>query len=557
MSPMDTIDNGSEGSRASAEKNQDRDVATMAQLEYERDNFVETRALLSSLNESKALHYNQLITQFGIDSSVDTLLAGLITSEDLDLDQQVLIDYNRALALAKYRERYDEAMDLLETRMSVMLESIGLVDERLSVKVCLLLAILYMERKKDPTKALSLLQFITDKCDVSCQPPRLQQLKAKCYLQLGSTKSAKRELKSISGEPLVRTCLELQRSNFKKAMKIFSGSFEDVPMFHNNEALIQYGLGKKNTAVYHMIKAAHAKSPEILYNLAVMHLFTGNTKSAEELFRHLVVHLRHNPRVWFRLAECTLEQHCKTSTEEFDLQKNKQHVVQKSVGQGIHRKIVFNASNEKRHKALDKESLIFARGCLLNSLTVLNSRDCSFYPSNYPSEVEHNRFKIAVFLSLSYVNLKLRNFSPAYTFAKAALKLDPKGHQKALANLYAGEALVWLDQISEAIIHFSPDHAERERQTGDEPLPVPPATISSWYPDTARYVLLYNLAVAYCLRGELDRASETLRQVSHNPNYPDAVIPVQVVSLSVYINLQQGYLDAAKSFIRQHLPQYR
>ena len=255
-------------------RGQERDIAITAQSEYEKGNHAETLSLLDTLDnrDSKALAHNRLIAQFGVDKNVDQLLNGLITSEELDLDQQVLIDYNRALALAKYRNRFDEAIELLENRMSVLSQSISLVDDRLTIKVYLLLAILYMERRKDPTKALPLLQFIHEKCDPSCHPPRIQQLKAKCFLQMGSFKNAKRELKAMSGEPLIRSYLELQRNNYKKALKIFTSCTEESPIHRNNDGLIQYGLGKRNTAVFCVAKAVEKKnSPEMLYNLAVLH----------------------------------------------------------------------------------------------------------------------------------------------------------------------------------------------------------------------------------------------------------------------------------------------
>lgn len=178
--------------------NKDREVAHLAQTEYENENHHLVLDLLESLGTNKAVSHNRLITQFGVDNDVDILLEGLITSEDLDLDQQVLVDYNRALVLAKYKQRYEEAIDLLEQRINVLSEQFGLVDDRLGVKMCHLLAILYIERRKDPNKALPLLQFVCEKSDQSSLPPSIQQLKAKCYLEMGSTKLAKRELKTVT-----------------------------------------------------------------------------------------------------------------------------------------------------------------------------------------------------------------------------------------------------------------------------------------------------------------------------------------------------------------------
>jgi len=205
------------------ENNKDREIAIQAQNEYEIGNYSLVLQLLDTLGTNKAIQHNRLITQFGIDNNVSALLSGLITSEDMDLDQHVLIDYNRALVLAKYQQRFDEAIDLLEHRINCFSNEsmLGFIDDKLAVKSCLLLVILYIERRKDPKKALPLLQFISEKCDSSSIPNNLQQLKAKCCLQMGSTKSAKRELKAIGGEPMLRSYLEFERNNYRKAMKVF------------------------------------------------------------------------------------------------------------------------------------------------------------------------------------------------------------------------------------------------------------------------------------------------------------------------------------------------
>jgi len=165
------------------ESNKDREIAVQAQNEYEIGNYSSVLQLLDTLGTNKAIQHNRLITQFGIDNNVETLLSGLITSEDMDLDQHVLIDYNRALVLAKYQQRFDEAIDLLERRINCFANEsmFGFIDDKLAIKLCLLLVILYTERRKDPKKALPLLQFISEKCDSSSIPNNLQQLKAKCY----------------------------------------------------------------------------------------------------------------------------------------------------------------------------------------------------------------------------------------------------------------------------------------------------------------------------------------------------------------------------------------
>lgn len=153
-----------------SESNKERDIAIKAQNEYENNNFEESLKLLETLGDNKSVAFNRMITKFGISNDIQTLLSELNSCEDLEFDQQILLDYCRSLLMVKYENKYDEAIALLEKRMSLLTEPFGLVDEKIIFKLCHLLAIIYIERRKDPVKALSLLQFISDKC-ISFAPP--------------------------------------------------------------------------------------------------------------------------------------------------------------------------------------------------------------------------------------------------------------------------------------------------------------------------------------------------------------------------------------------------
>ena len=212
--------------------------------------------------------------------------------------------------------------------------------------------------------------------------------------------------------------------------------------------------------------------------------------------------------------------------------------------------------SQKKEGSSDHESLAFARGCLLNCLSVLNSKDCNYYPSNNPLESDLERFKIGIFLSLAYTSLCLDDFSPAYTFATTAISLQPRGFQKVLAHLYAGESLIRMDRVDAALEHFLPSIVE-EPPPVEEGSTTPPPAPCSWFPNSARVVVAFNQAVSYTIQGDLDRAAETIRLISSNISISDNLVPVQVIMLATYIQLKQGYIDAAKSLIRQHLTQLR
>ena len=557
------------------ENNKDREIAIQAQTEYENKNNEVVLQLLETLGTNKAIQHNRLITQFGIDQNVEDLLSGLITSEDMDLDQHILIDYNRALVLAKYKQRFDEAIDLLEQRRNLFNNEsmFGFIDDKLVIKLSHLLVVLYLERRKEPEKALPLLHLIAEKCDSTSVPNNLQQLKAKCYLQMGSVKAAKRELKAIGGQPLLRSYLEFQRNNYRKAMKVFQTCADsENSLYVNNEALINFGLGKKNTAVFLMSKTLKSKpNPEMLYNLAIFHLFTGNPNSAFDILYTLAPLYRKNPQLWLRLAESQLEKYrsakrlANNLKSDFDFCRKKHEIVSEQIGEGSHRKLILNGSSSHTVNS-ETEALCFARSCLNNALTLINSpNDRCFRPSNPPIDTELNRLKISILLCSAYVNLTLMDYSLAIRHANDALKMSPTGYQKALAHLYAGEALVYLDQISEAIGHFNPELftiQASNNNNNNEATDV--STTPNWFGNSGKAVLLYNLSLAYTLRGEFDKASETLRhvgqvtsQVSSSGQSPDQNITGQVFMLAVYLQLQQGNTDCAKTLIKSQLPQFR
>ena len=353
-------------------------------------------------------------------------------------------------------------------------------------------------------------------------------------------------------------------------MKVFQTCAEsEDPLFVNNEALINFGLGKKNTAVFLMSKTLKSKpNPEMLYNLAIFHLFTGNPNSAFDILYTLAPLYRKNPQLWLRLAESQLEKYrsakrlANNLKSDFDFCRKKHEIVSEQLGEGTHRKLILNGSSPHTVNS-ETEALCFARSCLNNALTLINSpNDRCFRPSNPPIDTELNRLKISILLCLAYVNLTLMDYSLAIRHANDALKMSPTGYQKALAHLYAGEALVYLDQISEAIGHFNPELFTNQSSNNNETTDV--STTPNWFGNSGKAVLLYNLSLAYTLRGEFDKASETLRQVGQvssqvpsSAQSPDQNITGQVFMLAVYLQLQQGNTDCAKTLIKSQLPQFR
>lgn len=180
-------------------------------------------------------------------------------------------------------------------------------------------------------------------------------------------------------------------------------------------------------------------------------------------------------------------------------------------------------------------------------------------PSSPLRGTEVVSLRVSALACSAYVCLCLSDHSAALRHAETLLVAHPKipGVYKLLGHLYAGEALICLGRVSEAVTHFDP------RQVGDVSLSSPSqdATQSpplmlpneSWYPGnmtTAMQVMRYNLSVAYALRGELEKANNILKEVWTERN---GNMPAQVVMLAMYIQLQMGHTDVMKSIVKKNI----
>lgn len=268
--------------------------------------------------------------------------------------------------------------------------------------------------------------------------------------------------------------MELQRGSSRKAMKIFAGCTFEEPYMTNNEALINYYQGRKNTALF-MLMEVKNPSPEVVYNLGVMNLFTGNYSNAASLLQSIISYYPKNPRLWLRLGESKLEHYKSECVDHSDTVNRKMDTLSFLAGDGNYRKMFVKAGPTIIN---DNRDLIYAKKCFLNSLILLErGEDVHYYPSKYPSEDELNKLKISAYLSLSYTCLCLNDYSQAHNFALCALKLSPEGHSKVLCNLYAGESLAMMGLGDDGLIYCAD------------------AGKTDW--DLGRIVSCYNLAVTY------------------------------------------------------------
>ena len=346
----------------------------------------------------------------------------------------------------------------------------------------------------------------------------------------------------------------------------------------NNECVSLFNSGHRSLAVFSLVKSLNTVpivNSDIIYNLAVMHLFTNNFGESIKLFKSLVPIYPKNPRLWFRLSECCIQESNSNFFLDLNVIKRKHFIFDGYIGQGIHRKMILKDIADMKLTEEEMSKFKFSRSCLLNCLSLLSSEAVSFAPSSNPSESELVKFKIAVYLSLAYTSLRLDDYTLGYRYAKCALELQPKGYQKALANLYAGHALILLDKVTDAMNHFSPSHNyddsfqlpaypcaattmafSSSNSPTESPPPYAPGYLTTWFPTTAKLVMCYNFAVTYVLRGDLTKATELLRQIGSSVPPAETLFPVQVVLLATYIQLKQGSISVARSLVRQNLPSY-
>ncbi|KOC65130.1 CCR4-NOT transcription complex subunit 10 [Habropoda laboriosa] len=301
---------------------------------------------------------------------------------------------------------------------------------------------------------------------------------------------------------------------------------------------------------------------ELMYSLGVSLLHAGQASVAFDCFMEAAQKLHNNPKLWLRIAECCIYCHKPTNEVDFNIPKRRKDLVQKVVGSGIYRKIILASSLSKDIKyhpegfpsAIPQLTLEFASLCLKNALFLLPNNNELNVPMatiagsqtvplsltashnlgtqhsplmSQATAVEALNLKISVLAASAYVCLCLGDYVIALEHAKALLNINKlPGAYRMLGNLYAAESLIFMDKINEAIEYLKPENIpdlntfvpipetqDKDKEKSDEVISKP---IKMWYPTTVPTgiaVLRYNLAVAYAIRGELDKSGETLKQV--------------------------------------------
>ncbi|KAM4735625.1 CCR4-NOT transcription complex subunit 10 isoform 1-T1 [Anableps anableps] len=355
------------------------------------------------------------------------------------------------------------------------------------------------------------------------------------------------------------------------------------------------------------------KRYELLYNCGVQLLHAARPLAAFECLMEAVQVYHSNPRLWLRLAECCISANKGGSEQESKSLPSKKGIVQSVIGQGYHRKIVLASQSsqnsnysEGQSAAIPVASMEFAAICLRNALLLLpehqqqdtkaadnssknssqsgstensgseNSDPCSgkslegdkFFaasPSSPLRKQEVENLRCSILACSAYVALALGDNLMALHHAEKLLhQTKVSGSLKFLGHLYAAEALISLDRISDAITHLSPENVsdvsvgvlsseqDQAHEKGDEPIE-PSKKMPLCYPSsvmTARAMMLFNLGSAYCLRSEYEKARKCLHQAASMMNSKE--IPPEAILLGVYLELQNGNTQLALQIIKRN-----
>uniref|UniRef100_F6SF30 CCR4-NOT transcription complex subunit 10 n=1 Tax=Ciona intestinalis TaxID=7719 RepID=F6SF30_CIOIN len=403
--------------------------------------------------------------------------------------------------------------------------------------------------------------------------------------------------------------------------KYHLGNFYMEKSLKENESWLNTSLkqhnnnnGGGNKANSFPISILHMnKRYELLYNRGIQLLHGGDPTSAFDCFITTASVYHTNPRLWLRLAECCIHKYTNQHESEDSPKRKTPTRCFNKVGSSVHRKVVV-CSNPSHAITAGRTSnttsatptMEFAFICLSNALIIMERemkhggclqvsvlRVVGSNPSddslNYHNKT-HNEVKIleeklsdvtiaclpsppvvgtricylyaSILCNSAFVALHLGNASVALQHAACVLNL-PKiyGSHRYLANMYAGEALVVLDRISEAIQHLQVDKitnvscavAESGKRSPlsaicliDNPKhPYPPNTA------TAHAHMMLNLAACHCLRSENEKSIKLLQQAA---NLIPGKSPNQGLMLAVYLNLSSGNINKAVQILQHNDP---
>ena len=494
---------------ASSESNENIKLADEARDLFGKREFKQCIDCLDRLNNARTTQANKLIAQYSIDKDAKSYLDSLNRhsqeyANELTFNQQTIIDHNRALILSRQLCKYRESIDLLERRVE-LIESAGeATDRTILCRVYVLLITIYMERKCRLKRALELLDRLNDKLNGENLPKNFYYLKVRCYLANSDFINFRTFMdKLTNNEQFMVSCYLESFGGIEQSISKLS-TFNSLNHIHlkNNEALTKFP-NDKVLALYDLSKNFSCLTPEVLYNLGLMHLNTGNVANALSIFRSLIKEFGQNARLWSRIADCYLIQHKLSQPSPFRCSLES---LTKFIGENANKKLILKPTIIK---VTDEENLKSARSCLLNSLILAKKDHPSFYPSNEPIGNELKKFKASILAKLAYVSVVLCDYVAANFYADLNLKDDcPKNLLFIETVLYKFEALIWLNRAEEAEQllkrlenQLGKDNVSEEYE--DYLSQCKRLNYVDWDKRFLKYVLLQNLAACVALQHKL------------------------------------------------------
>ncbi|XP_026489079.1 CCR4-NOT transcription complex subunit 10-B [Vanessa tameamea] len=277
--------------------------------------------------------------------------------------------------------------------------------------------------------------------------------------------------------------------------------------------------------------------PLYVYNLGLALLAANNSEGAFECLVEAARHYPNNPRIWLRLAECCVKKCCNEEAQQFTVKK---------LGSGPHTRILLSKENKEKYStsgesfAIPSLSLEFAALCLRNAISLLPDQetvsDTSTASIQAPPGPPINwkqrcDLKNSILVLQSYIFLHLQDPLSALMSANELLnQSDATTCQKAWAHIYAAEALINLDKITDAVDHLHPPMIH---------------DLVSVLPSQMRDMIAVSVwakaAVCHILRGDLITARKILLQI----NSP------RVLPLQMYLEICTGNIENCHTILRK------
>lgn len=277
--------------------------------------------------------------------------------------------------------------------------------------------------------------------------------------------------------------------------------------------------------------------PLYIYNLGISLLAANKPEGAFECLVEAARHYPNNPRIWLRLAECCVKKCCSEEAQQYKVKK---------LGSGPHRRILLAKENAEHYSSSDESfaiptlSLEFAALCLRNAMSLLQNEEPPADVSTVQIQVppcppinwkQRGYLMNSILILQTYVLLNLQDPLAALICANELLKQqDVAQSHKALAHIYAAEALINLDRVSEVNDYLNPKVIHELT-----------ANLPAQLRDMIGVSVWAKAAVCNILKGDLVTARNILLQI----NSP------RVLPLQMYLEMCTGNIKNCHVILRE------